>query len=103
MASFIAASTAGCCALPMWPAGGAAHLFKGPSAGEEEDAQADESEGAADLVEDVTEVEPGDGDGEADNAQVDQRARWLGGRPTRRRRRRRRRRAMGEKIGLGAG
>jgi len=50
----------------------AAHFFQRPSAGEEENAEADEAERAVELVEDVAEVKPEDGNCKTDDAQIDQ-------------------------------
>ena len=48
----------------------AASFLESPTAGEEEHAEADETEGAAHLVEEIAEVEPCDGGAEIDSAEV---------------------------------
>jgi len=56
-------------------------FFKRPSTGEEENAESDEAERAAEFVEHIAEVEPGDADAEGNDAEVDEAAAGLANSP----------------------
>ncbi len=81
----------------------ASHLFERPSAGQEENAEADESQGALVIVIDVAEVEPEHGGGEAHNTQIDQRTRKQAHAPPAEKDGKGSHQCVGEQIGIGSG